>query len=167
MKFSFRGSKTYHDIDSPRAHNNVDVVRSRAFNSASALSEEDEDIKPVRARKKQRKDSNDEDNPIKGLIQSAQARNESREKHEGEKLKTDQAMYELALRREEREAKLTEQRWQEEKGAREREEERLQNAAKCEAWDRAKRMMNSKNAIIQAKGEQLAKELAALEGIEV
>lgn len=146
----------------------MDVVRLRAFNSALPVSDGEEDVKPVRGRKKQRKDSDDEDDdPIKGLMQTVQARTATREKHEAEKLKTEQAVYELALRREEREARLAEGRWELEKETREREEERRKDAAKCEAWERAERMMDSKSALIRAKGEKLAKELAAEEGIEV
>lgn len=133
-----------------------------------AVSDGDEDVKPVCGHKKPKKDSDNKDDPIKGLIQTAQAHTESQEKHEAEKLKTEQAVYALALRCEEREARLAEECWQLEKEVREQEEEQRKDAAKCEACERAERMMNSKSAIIQAKkGEQLAKELVKEEGIEV
>lgn len=89
------------------------------------------------------------------------------DKVEAERLQTDCDNLALAQKREERLAKLAEARWEAEKDAREREEERKKDAIRCEQWDCAMKQMESPNAMMQAIGEKLAKKLAEEEGITI
>lgn len=149
----------------------MEVVRSRAFSSNQAISSDEEvsEQKPVRAQKKQKRaDDEDEDerpDVLKSLMDTVAARTASREKADAEKLKYEHEALELAWKKEECEARVAEEHWQHEKETKDREEERRKDAAKSEAWDRAMRMIESKNPIMQAMGEKLAKELAKEEGI--
>lgn len=150
----------------------MEVICSRAFSSGQAISEDEEDSeeKPVWARKKKRSDDEGDDegaDVFKGLMDTVTAQTASRKKADAEKLQTERKVLELARRKEDREARLAEERWQAEKEAQNREEEHRKDAAKCEGWDRAMRMMESKNPMVQAMGEKLVKELAQEEGISI
>ncbi|KZP34565.1 hypothetical protein FIBSPDRAFT_881082 [Athelia psychrophila] len=151
------------------AHNHVEIVRPRAFNSALNISD-DEDSKPVRGRKKAKPDSDDSDETgggFKSLMETLRGRNVTCDRVDAERLQTDRDALALAQRKEDREARLADARWVAEKEAKDREEERRADAAKCEKWDRAMKWMESPNLMMQAMGEKLAKKLAEEEGIPV
>lgn len=151
------------------AHTHVEIVRTRAFNSALDISD-GEDSKPVRGHKKAKPTSDDEDETggaFKSLMETVRGRNITRDRMDTERLQTDRDTLALAQRREDREARMAEARWEAEKETRDREEERKADVAKCEKWDRAMKWMESPNPMMQAMGEKLAKQLAEEEGIPI
>lgn len=159
-----------------RAYNNTEVIRRRAFSSAKPVSDAETETKPLHDRKKAKKDSEDESDDgnavLKSLLTSMKSRSLTRDKIEADKLKTEQEALELAKRREEREARLAEERWEAEKQARIREEKRKAQAVKVEeesskreTWDQVMKMIDHSNPIIRARGKQMAKKLAEEEGI--
>lgn len=101
------------------------------------------------------------------LMETLCGHNATCDKVDAERLQTGCDTLALAQRREDREARLADARWEAEKEAKDREEERKKDAAKCENWDRAMKWMESPNAMMQAMGEKLAKKLAEEEGIPV
>jgi hypothetical protein len=111
---------------------------------------------------------------------------------EAEKLKTEKEALELAKKKEEREARMAEERWVSERehriqearateernkvkaeltaqAVKEKEQEMRLNEEKLKQnqWNQAMKMLDHQNPIIRAKGEQLAKELSARDGIIV
>ncbi|KAF7965240.1 hypothetical protein HWV62_44896 [Athelia sp. TMB] len=151
------------------AHSHVEIVRSRAFNSSLEISD-GKDAKPVRGRKKAKLNSDDEDESggaLKSLMETLRGRNTTRDRVDAERLQNDRDTLALAQKKEGREARLADAHWAAGKEAKDWEEERKADAAKCENWDRAMKWMESPNAMMQAVGEKLAKKLAEEEGIPV
>lgn len=101
------------------------------------------------------------------MMETLRGRNVTCDRVDAERLQTDRDALALAQRKEDREARLADARWVAEKEAKDREEERRADAAKCEKWDRAMKWMESPNLMMQAMGEKLAKKLAEEEGIPV
>ena len=185
-----------HWLNSPTsAHDNSEVIPSHIFNSTNPLSDNEDEKKPIHGCKKTKKsiysddDSDDTSSTLKNLVQSVESRHAARAELEAEKLKTEKEALELVKKKEgrmaeerwvsEREHRIQEARATEERNkvkaeltaqaVKEKEQEMRLNEEKLKQnqWNQAMKMLNHQNPIIWAKGEQLAKELGARDGIIV
>ena len=181
-----------HWLDSPTsAHGNSEVIPSHIFNSTNPLSDNEDEKKPIHGCKKTKKsiysddDSDDTSSTLKNLVQSVESRHAAQAELEVEKLKTEKEALELAKKKEEREARMAEERWVSERehriqearateernkvkaeltaqAVKEKEQEMRLNEEKLKQnqWNQAMKMLDHQNPIIRAKVSSLRRSLA-------